>query len=139
MPKNPTDVAKKWAQNTGGATQAYIAGVQGVTTSPTAKAAANLGKYVQKTQDAVNSGKMARRLNSVSLGDWQQASTGRGAQKLAAGAQAAQPKMEAFMGQWLPFVYGVQSKIKAMPNVTVADREARMLANARALAQFKRS
>lgn len=120
----------------GAATQKITDGVQGVQESPTAAAARHLDKYITGTQAAVSSGKMAAKLQAVSLQDWKTATLAK-VSRVGSGAQAAKPKMLAFQTQWQPFLQNVRQQIKQMPNTTPEDRIARMVANARALAQFK--
>jgi hypothetical protein len=121
-PINPTNLAAKWAQNLSGASQSYIQGVQAVTESPTAKAAANPQKYLAGVAGAVNSGKWANKLNAVTLNQWQQAATQVGAQRLASGATAAKPKVAAFWQQFGPILQQVTTQTNQMPSNTVQDR-----------------
>lgn len=113
--KDPATVAQKWSKNLAGSTASITAGVQAVTVAPTQKAAANLSQYLAGVQNAVSSGKMARRLQAVSLSDWQQAMLNKGVNRVAAGATAAVPKMQAFMQKWLPYQQQLQQKLASMP------------------------
>ena len=115
MAKDPAAVAAKWSKNLAGSTDSIRAGVQAVTQAPTAKAASRLDAYQAGVAQAVASGKMARRLNAVTLGDWQQAMLNKGVSRVAAGATAAQPKMAAFMAKWLPYQDQLKQKLASMP------------------------
>lgn len=128
---NASDVAAKWAANTKQAVKAYEAGIQAVDQSPTEAAANKADKYVQGVQDAVNSGKFQQNLRAVSLADWKQASISKGARRISDGVTAAQPKMQQVMAQLLPQIQAIQQSVKAMPDTTESDREARMVENMR--------
>lgn len=103
MQTDPVAVSKKWAQNLGSAGPQITAGVAAVQTSPMSKAAANVNGYLQGVTNAVNSGKWVRGLNRRTLQDWQTAMTQKGIGRIGTGAQAALPKFQAFMTQWLPY------------------------------------
>lgn len=135
MARTPQQVADAWASGMQAATAKIQAGIEAVTESPTAKAAQSLDKYLNNVQAAVASGKMARKLNAVSLQDWKQRTIAK-VSRIGSGAQASKDKMTRFLSQWLPFVAQVRQQIRAMPNATPQDRIARMVANAEALSQF---
>lgn len=128
---NAADVAAKWAANTKQATKAYEAGIQGVDQSPMEAAAAKADKYVQGVQDSVSSGKYQQNLRAVSLPDWKNAAITKGSRRITDGVNAAMPKMQQVMSQLLPQIEQIQAAVKAMPDTTEADREARMVENMR--------
>lgn len=136
---SPQEIQAKWSRNTRGATESYKQGVMAVTESPTAKAAAAQDRYVAGVQAAVDSGKYRDGLMAVSLTDWQQAAATTGASRLASGVAKGESKVAAFWGEFGPFLSQVTQRTKAMPNVTVEDREARMLAQSRAVSRFRRT
>lgn len=109
--KTPQQVAQKWATNLGSATQAIKDGVNAVTESPTAKAAANPQAFLNGVQNAVNSGKWATKLQAVSLPAWQAAMITKGVPRVATGATAAIPKMQNAMTQLLPYIQNVVSSL----------------------------
>lgn len=131
--------ALKWAQRLGSSTQAYTDGINRVNVSPMSLAAKNVNAYLAGVQAAVSSGKYVQGLSRGTLQSWQQACIQKGAQRIGAGATAAQPKMLAFMQQFLPFVQQAQATVKAMPNDTYEGRKARANAMMDALHQFKRT
>lgn len=98
----PQEASAAWAQRLAGSTDRINRGVQGVTTAPGQAAARQKAVWAQNVQAAQD--KWASRVASVSLPDWQQAMATKGVPRIAQGAQAAQPKMEAFMGQLLPHI-----------------------------------
>lgn len=136
---SPQQIAAKWQQRLSSASQAYTDGINSVTESPMAKAAANAAGYVAGVTAAVNSGKWQSGLNRVDLNAWKSKATTIGAQRLSSGAAAGQPKMQSFLTQFLPFLQNNVSQIKAMPNTNLEDRINRMVAMARLNAQFKRT
>jgi len=137
--KNPQEVARKWSRNLSGAGESIKAGVQAVTRSPTDAAAARQDAYVAGVERAAASGKWRRGLQRVTLQDWQGAMLGKGIQRIATGAQAAIPKMESFMGEWLPYMAGLQTKLQSMPRGDLNTNIARMVAAVEYNAQFQRS
>ena len=136
MNTDPVAVAKKWAQNLGSAGTAITAGVNAVQTSPMSKAAANVNGYLSGVQNAVNSGKWVRGLNRRTLQDWQSAMLTKGVPRIGTGAQAAIPKMQAFMTQFLP--YEASAVAALPPRGDINANKARALAMIDANHAFKR-
>lgn len=139
MAKDPNAVATKWATNLGNSTPSITAGVDAVSTAPTASAAQAVGKWqaamaAQKTKDKFVAG-----LNRVSLSDWQTAMKNKGVARIASGAQSAQPKMAAFLTQLLPYADNVSATIKKMPKLTLQDSIARATQAITMMSQFKRT
>lgn len=136
-PKNPSDIAAKWARNLGAATQSIQAGVQAVTVNPAQSALAQVNAYVQGVQAAVNSGKYQRGLQRVTLQSWQNAMLTKGLNRIAAGASAAQPKMEAFMTKFMPYLQGLQSQLAATPRGDLQTNIQRAVTAMQYIANFK--
>lgn len=136
-PKNPQDVAAKWAQNLAGSTQNISAGVARVTEAPGVSAARQRALWLQRTQAAQE--KWARNVARVGLADWQQAMNEKGIARIASGAQAAVPKMQDFMAEFLPHVEAGARQVRAMPKGGVEEGIARAAAMIRHNANFKRS
>ncbi len=135
----PAEAAAKWAKNLGASTAAIQAGVQRVDVSPTEKAARKADAYLAGVQAAVQSGKWAAGLRRTTLQMWQDSVLKKGINRIAAGANAAIPKMQAFQEQFFPFLASVQSKVNAMPDATLEDRIAKSAELQRQLALFRRS
>jgi hypothetical protein len=130
MAKSAQDSAAKWlaAMQAPATSQAYAAGVAAVTVSPTAQAATPQAEqlYLQGVQDAVSSGRRAAALNSVTLQAWQAAASGKGAQRLSSGAQAAQGKVQAFFTKFAPVFQNIHQTVNAMPKGGMANSLARV-------------
>lgn len=136
MAQSADAVAAKWQQRLSASTQEIIAGVQAVTQAPGAKAAAQADTWLLRLQASRD--KWARNVAAVSLGSWQQAMINKGVPRVAQGAQASQPKMAAFMTQFLPHVESVAQQVRSMPKVTLEDGIARAAAQIRGNATFVR-
>lgn len=137
MAKDPSQVAQKWATNLSGATEHIKAGVAAVTVAPGQKAAAQRALWLSQLQ--ANADKWARNVSAVSLSDWQQAMNEKGINRIGTGAQAAIPKFTSFMQQFLPHVETVAAQVRAMPKGGMANAEARVLAQMRGNAAFRRT
>jgi hypothetical protein len=112
--------------------------VNAVSVAPGQQAAAAQATMRQRLLEAIDSGKWAAAVSAVSLQSWKQSMLTNGLPRIADGARKGQPKMQAFLQQFLPYVQRVQQEIKQMPNVTQADRENRMIQNMRLMSQFKK-
>lgn len=128
-------VAAKWAQNTGSATQAYTDGVNAVTVAPGQAAARAVELWA--TNVAASKNKYAANSSKVTLQDWQAAAVNKGAARLASGVQAAQPKMQAAMQKLLPYI---QQQVNALPQRGSLDQNInRMTAFVRGMAKYNQS
>lgn len=124
MAKDPTSVAQRWHDGLSGARQKYIDGVNSVTVAPGAAAARQAGVWAQNTQAA--QAKYARNVAGVTLQSWQGAAASKGADRLASGAAAAQPKMVMFMTKLLPYV--ASGRASLAPRGSYDQNKARMAA-----------
>src|ERR1700675_715182 len=84
------------------ASQDYINGVNGVTESPTAKAAAKKDKYLAGVQQSVSDGTYESSLMAVSTQDWKSATVEKGGQRWAPGVAASRPKLLKFQREYGP-------------------------------------
>ena len=114
-------------------------GIDRVTESPTAKAAAKQDKMLSNLTRSVQNGKWANGLKRVSLEDWKRKARDIGVNRIAAGIDGAKEKVVAFAEDLLPHIDRGKEKIKAMPDVTLDDNINRMTTYIRHMSTFKRS
>lgn len=136
---NATELAEKWARRTAGATADYTRGINKVSIAPGQQAAAKADKMLQGVTEAVTSGKWATRVAGVSLAEWKAKATEKGAGRIASGVAGAQADMQRFAQELIAFEEGLQSRIDAMPDLTLEDRIQRSVAWQRGMSEFSRS
>lgn len=119
-------VAQKWKQRMAAAAPQVKAGVMAVQTSPMEKAASKAQEYAAGVARAVEDGTYQAGLRSVSLDEWKTATAGKGADRIAAGAAAAETKQAAFFDWLLPKTDAVKASCATMPRGTKEDSRARM-------------
>ena len=134
----PEEVATKQASRLKGATEDIRRGIDRVTSSPTAKAAAKQDKMKTKLVAAIDSGLWAKRLQAVSLDEWKTAARDVGVNRIAAGIDAAHGKQVDFYNKLLPAVDAAASKVKSMPDMTLEDNINRMATYIREMSKFKK-
>jgi hypothetical protein len=135
----PQQVTDKWAANAQAAGTAMQQGVNSVQTAPGVLAAAQQHKLVANWNASITSGKWAANVSGVSLASWKQAMIDKGIPRFGQGVQSAKPKMQAFMTEWLPFMDNIAQTVRTMPDLTLEQNIARMVAQVRGAATFKRS
>lgn len=138
MALTPQQVAEKWARRAAGASQDLTNGVNDVRVAPGIQAAEKQDKMIQKWLASVQSGKWAENVSAVSLADWKAAMIQKGVPRYSQGVQAAQGKFQAFMAELLPFQANLSAQIATMPDLTLEDSIARMTAQVRGMANFRR-
>lgn len=136
---SPDKAAERWQQGMQGAGQKYTEGIQGTTENPMEKAAQNQAGYVNGVMEAANSGKWAAGLRRVSLQQWKDQAIKVGAQRLATGAIAARPKMQAFLAQFLPHLESGVARVRSMPASNYEERKQRAVAMMDHNHSFRRS
>ena len=72
--------------------------------------------------------KWAARTASVTLPQWQDAMINKGIPRIASGAQAAQPKFQAFMSSLLPYIENGKAQLANTPRGNLQQNIARMTA-----------
>jgi hypothetical protein len=126
MPKvTPDQFVNKWKTNLKSATSYIRDGVNAVTESPTAKAAAQQDKWFDNLTAAKNAGKWKDGLNNVSLDYWKQRMTTVGVNRISDGVNNADVVMNDFAAKLLQKVGDLQQVIRAKPNKTIDDSVAR--------------
>lgn len=97
---NATDAAQAWVNGMQSAGPKYIAGITAVKVSPGQLASAKASFWASQVAAATQ--KFAANTAKVSLAQWQEAATTKGAPRLGTGATAAQSKFAMFMTNFLP-------------------------------------
>lgn len=140
MPKlTPQQAHDKWRTRMQAAIPDVKAGIDRVTESPMAKAAAAEDKYLAGVQRAKATGKYKRGLLNVSLEDWKAKARDVGADRIVAGAAAAGTKQTAFYAKLFPYQEKLQAEVKRMPNVTLQDNIARAVRFMQGMSEFDRT
>lgn len=117
----PQEYAEKWRRRIGNATEDMRRGIERVTVAPGEQAAANQEAMRSNLNEAIDSGRWARRTRGVSLQDWKKAALDKGVGRVSSGAQAAEGKMASVAAELLPAVDAAAAKVRAMPKVTIED------------------
>ena len=110
MPFDPNAAAQDWQTNLSNAGPKIERGIRNVNVAPGAAAARQKGAYVAGVNASQE--KWARNVQAVSLPDWQAAAITKGVPRVASGAQAAMPKMAAFLQKVAPHI---QAGLSALP------------------------
>lgn len=131
--QTPDQIAARWAQGLGSASQKIADGVDSVRVAPGQAAARQKAVYLANVQASAD--KWASNVASVPLSAWQDAMKTKGVPRIAQGAQAAQPKFTAFMGQLLPHIERTRSALPARGNLDANIN--RMVAFTRGMSGFK--
>jgi hypothetical protein len=111
----PQQYADKWAAKAAASGNDYKQGIMNVTVAPGQLAAANQDVMMQKWNEAISSGRWASRVAAVSLGAWQQAAVGKGAQNYANGINAGKAKAAAAAAYYLPVAAAVKDAVRNIP------------------------
>ena len=134
----PKEYQEKHARRLKAALTDMTAGVERVTEAPTAKAAKKVDKMRANLLHALDSGKWARRLNSVTLDEWKRKMIDVGVPRVSAGIDASADKVEAFAAELLPHVDKCVAEVKKMPDTTLDDNINRMVGFIRGMSKFER-
>jgi hypothetical protein len=137
MAKSGAQVAAKWKRNASAAVTDYKEGIQSVSESPTALAAKQLDKAKLNYNEAIDSGRMAKRLNEVTRESWIATTLKLGGDRYAGGIAAGEQNMISFMNDFLPFQASVSDAVRKMPSMNFEDNIARMTAQARGTHDYK--
>lgn len=130
-------VASKWVSRTSAAAQDYAEGVAKTDVDPTQRAVASQARMRQRILEAIDSGRWAQGLQRVGVQGWKNAVATKGVQNFGTGVAAAESKVAQAFGPLLAFEASLKATIDAMPNVTDADRNNRMLAWANGMRQYQ--
>lgn len=134
---NPQQAAQNWQRGMAGSGEKLKAGVQAVTESPMEKAALAVDRQVAGVQRAAMEGKTQARLRAVTLESWKRDMLEKGAQRVAAGAATAVPKVSAFFSEFFPHLQTGMAQLP--PRGSLEENIARSAAMQRHNATFRRS
>jgi len=135
---SPAEIAEKHARRTKGAVQDMIKGVDNVTVAPGQLAGKKEAKLIQNWNESVTSGRWKRGVEKVSLEEWKASMKDKGAQRVAAGIDAARGKVEAFYAELLPFQADLSAKVAGMPDLTIEDSIQRASTWIRGMGNFRK-
>jgi hypothetical protein len=134
----PEDFADKLIRRGSAAVEDYKKGVADVSVAPTVLAVKKLDKMRQRFLDAMDTGKVKRRMEGVSLEDWKNATLTKGSSRIASGLTASKDKIIEFASEFLPFQESIVSKANVMPDTTMEDSINKMVYVVRETAKFQR-
>jgi len=104
--KSLDQTQKNWEASHGRVPAAYSDGVRGAK-DVIAKGVAAEALYAQKVQEAISSGRRAKKLQEVSDEQWRAAALEKGAARIATGMAASKNKFNAGMSKVLSTIQGV--------------------------------
>ena len=135
---SPAEYAEKHARRLKASVDDIRQGVERVTDSPTAKAAASADKMLANLSEAVRSGKWSKGLRRVTLEEWKSKTLTKGVGRIAAGIDAAHDKQVDFATELFAHENALMSKIDGMPDLTLEDSVSRATEWIRGMAKFER-
>ncbi len=130
------EASQNWVRGMSNATDKIRKGAQRVTESPGAKAAAAVDLWQQNVSSARAREKYVANVGAMSTEQWRTALMDKGIPRIAAGATAAQSKMQAFQQDFFPFLQGVVNSLP--PRGDLEQNLARANALARGLSGYRR-
>ena len=134
----PVEFREKHARRLKAAIPDMRIGIEKVTDSPTAKAAAKADKMKARLIAKIDDGTWASRLRAVTLEEWKGKMIDKGLSRVAGGIDGAAHKVEDFAGQVLPYIDKLQAEVKSMPDLTIEDSINRMTSFVRGMAKFRK-
>jgi len=135
----PEEFQDKHARRLKGSIEDMRQGIERVTESPTAKAAAKKDKMKQNLVASIDSGKWEAGLKRVTLDEWKTKMIDKGLNRVASGIDGAKDKVIAFAGEFLPHLDKIQEELRKMPDLTLEDSITRMTHQVRRAHEFKRT
>jgi len=123
----------KWARNTERAVDNYREAIELVDVNPMEKAAEAAPKWKAKLLAFIEAGLWPEIMRAIPFETWRKFTTELGVPHFPEGVRVKAPKQAAFVDGWYALLEGHLAKIYAIPPVTDADRERRMIENRRGL------
>lgn len=133
----PQDVLAKWKQRTSAAAQDYVTGAQNTDKDPTQLAINAIPRMRQNVLAAIDDGKVANGLRRAGKTGWLSGIASKGAQNFSSGVANADEKFLAAFTPLLSYIDNAKRQVAAMPNLTDADRDQRMLRMAQLMRQYR--
>jgi len=135
----PEEWVEKHGRRTVAALDDMRKGVEKVKEAPTLKAASDKAQAKMKAKwlAAMDSGKIKRRLASVTLEDWKKDMLEKGVGRVASGIERSKAKRLEFAKQLIEYQNNLLPKIEEMPDLTLEDSINRMTEWVRGMAQFE--
>jgi mevalonate kinase len=128
---------KKQVERARVATDEYKLGVANPDRDPIKAALDANAKRIAKLQDSIAKKTWETKMSKLTIEDWRTPASTKGADRFASGVESARPKIEKFVTSWQPKLAAIQAAVRALPEVTDADREKRMIENLRRLKAAK--
>lgn len=136
MAKTAQQMVEKYTRGMAEGGKAYIDGIASTDKDPIQLAIAAAPKYEARVMEAIRENRYAEGLAGTNKQQWQQASKA-GAQKFTQSATTAGAKFQRYATVAAPLLAQISQEVQAMPNITEADAEARMIENMRKMKQLK--
>ena len=133
----PQQIADKQVRRAVAAVNDYKNGIMGVKVSPTQTAAQRVDAWFAGIQKAYADGTYVDGLNNVTLQQWQNAASNKGAMNYAPGIQAAQQTIVDFQTQRAAAQQGIDATLASMPRGDLNTNLQRMITQATMMSQFK--
>lgn len=115
----------------------YLRGIKHPKKDPIKAGIAAQPKYEAKMKDPKVLKRREEQLRKTNMDEWVLMAETLGADKIVDGVVKRRFKIERWVGKFQPLLKGHLAKIDALPDVTEADREAKMLENKRGLQALK--
>jgi hypothetical protein len=127
---------QRWRDSASQGQQRYQEGVQATQVDVVGRAVAAQPKMLANVQQAITSGRWARRLQEKGTAGWKAATIAK-ASNYATGIAAGADDYQRAMQEWLPIIQSAAASVQSMPNTSFQDSLNRMTAFATALHNAK--
>jgi hypothetical protein len=127
---------QRWRDSASQGQQRYQEGVQATQVDVVGRAVAAQPKMLANVQQAITSGRWARRFQEKGTAGWKAATIAK-ASNYATGIAAGADDYQRAMQEWLPIIQSAAASVQSMPNTSFQDSLNRMTAFATALHNAK--
>lgn len=117
----PEQYAEKQARNLKSSTTDIERGINAVERCPTHLTDQQFDKMRRRFNEAMDSGKTRKANYKVTLDEWKDKAIKVGIPRIAAGIDAAKPKVEAFAARLFPHIENGLVGLEKMPKITIDD------------------